>query len=91
MSVMCNGSSERQDFASGQMLQKGYVLLTSLDGCIIDLVKKASILLSEKNEKVTKMKTSTAFQGKLIGILKTDSRFIDQDGELVKAAIIDRA
>jgi len=33
----------------------------------------------------------TSFQNKLIGILKTDSRFIDQDGELVKAAIIDRA
>ena len=33
----------------------------------------------------------TCFQDKLIEILKTDSRFIDQDGELVKAAIIDRA
>ena len=33
----------------------------------------------------------TSFQNKLIAILKTDSRFIDQDGELVKAAIIDRA
>lgn len=33
----------------------------------------------------------TSFQNKLIEILKTDSRFIDQDGELVKAAIIDRA
>ena len=32
-----------------------------------------------------------SFQNKLIGILKTDSRFIDQDGELLKAAIIDRA
>ncbi|MBA7566192.1 hypothetical protein ES708_07880 [subsurface metagenome] len=32
-----------------------------------------------------------SFQNKLIEILKTDSRFIDQDGELVKAAIIDRA
>jgi len=32
----------------------------------------------------------TSFQNKLIGILRTDSRFIDQDGELVKAAIIDR-
>jgi adenine-specific DNA-methyltransferase len=33
----------------------------------------------------------TSFQNKLIEILKTDPRFIDQDGELVKAAIIDRA
>ncbi len=33
----------------------------------------------------------TSFQNKLIGILKTDPRFTDQDGELVKAAIIDRA
>ena len=33
----------------------------------------------------------TSFQIKLIDILKTDARFIDQDGELVKAAIIDRA
>lgn len=33
----------------------------------------------------------TSFQNKLIEILKTDSRFTDQDGELVKAAIIDRA
>jgi len=33
----------------------------------------------------------TSFQDKLIEILKTDSRFIDQDGELLKAAIIDRA
>jgi len=33
----------------------------------------------------------TSFQNKLIKILKSDSRFIDQDGELVKAAIIDRA
>jgi adenine-specific DNA-methyltransferase len=33
----------------------------------------------------------TSFQNKLLEILKTDSRFIDQDGELVKAAVIDRA
>lgn len=33
----------------------------------------------------------TSFQSKIVKILKTDPRFIDQDGELVKAAIIDRA
>jgi len=33
----------------------------------------------------------TSFRNKLIEILKTDSRFMDQNGELVKAAIIDRA
>lgn len=33
----------------------------------------------------------TSFQNKLIEILRTDSRFVDQDGELVKAAIVDRA
>ena len=31
------------------------------------------------------------FNEKLIGILKTDSRFVDDEGELVKAAVIDRA
>ncbi len=32
-----------------------------------------------------------SFSGKLIEILKTDSRFVDDEGELVKAAVIDRA
>ena len=31
------------------------------------------------------------FNEKLIEILKTDTRFIDDEGELVKAAVIDRA
>lgn len=31
------------------------------------------------------------FSGKLIELLKTDSRFVDDEGELVKAAVIDRA
>jgi adenine-specific DNA-methyltransferase len=31
------------------------------------------------------------FNEKLIAILKTDSRFVDDEGELVKAAVIDRA
>jgi len=32
-----------------------------------------------------------SFNEKLIELLKTDSRFVDDDGELVKAAVIDRA
>jgi adenine-specific DNA-methyltransferase len=32
-----------------------------------------------------------SFSEKLIKILKTDSRFVDDEGELVKAAVIDRA
>ncbi|MDT8390476.1 MAG: hypothetical protein RRC34_08220 [Lentisphaeria bacterium] len=28
---------------------------------------------------------------KLTGLLKTDPRFVDEDGELVKSAVIDRA
>ena len=32
-----------------------------------------------------------SFNEKLIAILKTDSRFVDDEGELVKAAVIDRA
>ncbi len=32
-----------------------------------------------------------SFNEKLIDILKTDSRFVDDEGELVKAAVIDRA
>jgi len=32
-----------------------------------------------------------SFNEKLIEILKTDSRFVDDEGELVKAAVIDRA
>ena len=32
-----------------------------------------------------------SFHEKLINLLKTDSRFIDEEGELVKAAVIDRA
>jgi len=31
------------------------------------------------------------FNEKLIELLKTDSRFVDDEGELVKAAVIDRA
>ena len=31
------------------------------------------------------------FNEKLIELLKTDSHFIDDEGELVKAAVIDRA
>ena len=31
------------------------------------------------------------FSDKLIELLKTDSRFVDDEGELVKAAVIDRA
>jgi adenine-specific DNA-methyltransferase len=31
------------------------------------------------------------FTEKLIELLKTDPRFVDDDGELVKAAVIDRA
>lgn len=31
------------------------------------------------------------FNEKLIELLKTDARFIDDEGELVKAAVIDRA
>jgi len=34
---------------------------------------------------------SKSFNEKLIEILKTDSRFVDDEGELVKAAVIDRA
>jgi len=52
------------------------------------LTKRASTILSKKKRQV---KMETSFQAKLIEVLKTDSRFIDQDGELVKAAIIDRA
>ena len=33
----------------------------------------------------------TAFHNKLIDLLKTDSRFVDDEDELVKAAVIDRA
>jgi len=32
-----------------------------------------------------------SFNNKLIGVLKTDPRFLDDEGELVKAAVIDRA
>jgi hypothetical protein len=32
-----------------------------------------------------------SFNEKLIELLKTDSRFVDDEGELVKAAVIDRA
>jgi hypothetical protein len=32
-----------------------------------------------------------SFIEKLIEVLKTDSRFVDDEGELVKAAVIDRA
>ena len=32
-----------------------------------------------------------SFNEKLIEILKTDSRFLDDEGELIKAAVIDRA
>jgi adenine-specific DNA-methyltransferase len=32
-----------------------------------------------------------SFNEKLIDLLKTDSRFVDDEGELVKAAVIDRA
>ena len=32
-----------------------------------------------------------SFNEKLIEILKIDSRFVDDEGELVKAAVIDRA
>lgn len=32
-----------------------------------------------------------SFNEKLVAILKTDSRFVDDEGELVKAAVIDRA
>jgi len=31
------------------------------------------------------------FHDRLIEMLKTDSRFVDDEGELVKAAVIDRA
>jgi adenine-specific DNA-methyltransferase len=31
------------------------------------------------------------FNEKLIELLKTDSRFVDDEGELIKAAVIDRA
>ena len=31
------------------------------------------------------------FHARLINLLKTDPRFVDQDGELVRAAVIDRA
>ena len=31
------------------------------------------------------------FHEKLIDLLKTDYRFVDEDGELVKAAVLDRA
>ena len=34
---------------------------------------------------------TTDFNEKLIELLKTDSRFVDDEGELVKAAVIDRA
>ena len=32
-----------------------------------------------------------SFNEKLIDLLKTDSRFVDDEGELVKSAVIDRA
>ncbi len=32
-----------------------------------------------------------SFNEKLIELLKTDSRFVDDEGELVKAAVIDRS
>lgn len=32
-----------------------------------------------------------SFNEELIDLLKTDSRFVDDEGELVKAAVIDRA
>jgi len=32
-----------------------------------------------------------SFNEKLVDLLKTDSRFVDDEGELVKAAVIDRA
>ena len=44
--------------------------------------------MSKKKEK---KKSQNSFDEKLIGLLKEDSRFIDEEGELVKAAIIDRA
>jgi len=34
---------------------------------------------------------SENFNKKLIGILKNDVRFVDDEGELIKAAVIDRA
>jgi len=32
-----------------------------------------------------------SFNEKLINLLKTDARFVDDEGDLVKAAVIDRA
>ncbi len=37
------------------------------------------------------MQKPSKFHERLIGLLKTDSRFVDEEGELVKAAVIDRA
>ena len=38
-----------------------------------------------------KFPMKTSFNEKLTELLKTDSRFVDDEGELIKAAVIDRA
>ncbi|MEA3454229.1 MAG: site-specific DNA-methyltransferase, partial [Candidatus Caldatribacteriota bacterium] len=48
------------------------------------IFKKKGMDMPENN--ITK-----SFDKRLIDLLKTDSRFVDDEGELIKAAVIDRA
>jgi adenine-specific DNA-methyltransferase len=66
------------------------VLPWSSQKLVWQVVKDSSLLARNKKTKGF-CQMSEAFHEKLIDLLKTDSRFVDENGELVKAAVLDQA
>ena len=77
----CHGDNEQEVFAELCRIVEETVELYQQDG------RPLPSAASEKNHS----NTSKPFHEKLTNLLKIDRRFTDNEGELVKAAVIDRA